>query len=50
MTLLIPCCSFPRHLPRGDVHLDDRGYRFEGRFPSFDELGDLEPWYVKKIR
>lgn len=42
--------AFPRHTPRGDVYLDDRGYRFEGRFPSFDELGDLEPWHARKKR
>ncbi len=30
------------------VHLDDRAYRFEGRFPSFDELGALRPWWSEE--
>lgn len=41
--------AIPRHTPRGAVHIDDRGYRFEGRFPTFDELGEPEPWFEKKI-
>lgn len=26
------------------VYIDDRGYRFEGRFPSFDEIRALKQW------
>jgi len=26
------------------VYIDDRGWRFEGRFPTFDEIGALRQW------
>lgn len=32
--------------PKADVYIDDRGFRFEGKFPSAAELAILrEPWY-----
>lgn len=30
--------------PRARVYIDDRGYRFEGTFPSVDELDKLDVW------
>jgi hypothetical protein len=30
--------------PRALVYLDDRGYRFEGVFPSLEELDALDVW------
>jgi hypothetical protein len=35
---------FPVSKPPAELYLDDRAWRFEGRFPSLDELADLEPW------
>ena len=39
---------FPLHKPPAEVYIDDRGWRFEGTFPSFELLGELEPWTRKK--
>lgn len=33
---------FPRHKPPADVYLSRRALRFEGRFPSLDEIARLE--------
>ena len=30
--------------PRAKVYIDDRGYRFEGTFPSVDELDAMDVW------
>lgn len=35
---------FPLHKPPAEVYIDDRAYRFEGSFPTLDELGALQPW------
>ena len=35
---------FEAHKPRALVYIDDRGYRFEGTFPSVEELLALKPW------
>ncbi|MCB9598345.1 MAG: SHOCT domain-containing protein [Sandaracinaceae bacterium] len=37
--------AFPAGHVDAALHLDDRAHRFEGRFPSADELGALRPWY-----
>ncbi len=34
--------------PHADVYIDDRGYRFEGKFPTLDELKKLVPWNKQK--
>ena len=33
--------------PHGSVYLDDKGYTFEGKFPSVDELLAFERWDKK---
>lgn len=40
---------FPAGKPPAELYIDDRGYRFDGTFPSFDELGALEPW-TRRVR
>lgn len=30
--------------PPCDIYIDDNGYRFEGVFPSFNEIRGLKPW------
>jgi len=34
-----------RGKPHCNVYLDDRGYRFDGFFPSLSHLKSLEKWY-----
>ncbi|MEQ8895134.1 MAG: hypothetical protein EVA89_34260 [Sandaracinaceae bacterium] len=38
---------FPVAKPPAELYLDDRGWRFTGTFPTFDELADLAPWTKK---
>ena len=35
---LVDQILFPFHKPAAKVYLDDRGVRFEGKFPSVDEM------------
>lgn len=40
--------AFPASLPADlSVLIDDRAFRFEGRFPTWDELGRLVPWHER---
>ena len=40
--------AFPASLPPDlRVLVDDRAFRFEGRFPTWDELGQLVPWHER---
>ena len=39
--------KFPRTKPPAHVYIDDRGWRFEGIFPSLDALDAFEPWYKR---
>jgi len=36
--------SFPTEKPQAVVYLDDRGWRFDGVFPSLDEIDKFHPW------
>ena len=36
--------TFPTQKPAAFIAIDDRGYRFSGRFPSLDELRVFKPW------
>ncbi|MDQ3031647.1 MAG: hypothetical protein M3Y87_04460 [Myxococcota bacterium] len=36
--------SFPRSKPPARVYIDDRGWRFEGTFPTLEEIDGFEPW------
>ena len=36
---------FPKTKPPAHVYLDDRGWRFEGTFPSLDDIDAFEPWH-----
>ncbi len=39
---------FPVAKPPAELYLDDRAYRFDGTFPSFDALAELTPWTRKR--
>ncbi len=40
---------WPSSKPAASVYLDDRGLRFEGRWPSIAEIQEAStPWYQKK--
>jgi hypothetical protein len=41
---------FPRTKPPAHVYLDDRGWRFEGSFPSLEALDAFEPWHKRAPR
>lgn len=36
--------SFPTEKPYAGIYLDDRGWRFEGEYPSVDEINSFTPW------
>lgn len=38
--------SFPEDKPPAQVSIDDRAVRFEGTFPSIDDLLEFEPWHT----
>jgi hypothetical protein len=40
--------SFPKYKPLCVVMLDDRAYKFSGKFPRPDRLFGFEPWYKKQ--
>lgn len=47
---LINKIAFPDHKPAAQVYIDDRGYRFDGTFPSPAKLRKLfTPWYHQGI-
>ncbi len=39
---------FPVAKPPAELYIDDRAFRFDGTFPSFDELAQLAPWTHKR--
>lgn len=41
---IVNAISFPQTKPRAWVFIDDRGWRFEGTFPTLDTLETLERW------
>lgn len=41
---------FPRTKPPAHVYLDDRGWRFEGTFPSVDAIDAFRPWHAREPR
>lgn len=36
--------DFPDHKPPCVLFIDDRGYQFNGKFPSIDEISSFRPW------
>lgn len=40
--------EFPTEKPQAIVYLDDRGWRFDGTWPSLDELAAFQPWNRRK--
>lgn len=39
---------FPEHKPSAFLIIDDRAFRFEGRWPSVTEMFNTQPWYKKR--
>ena len=39
--------GFPRHKPPAIMTIDDRGYQFNGTWPSADEIAAFRPWYKR---
>ena len=42
--------SFPKHKPPALVYLDDRAMRFEGTFPTAQEIHQARPWNKKESK
>lgn len=40
--------EFPTEKPQAIVYIDDRGWRFDGTWPSLDELAAFQPWNRRK--
>lgn len=40
--------KFPKHKPAALIYVDDRAYRFEGHFPTADEIHRARPWNKEK--
>jgi len=38
---------WPLRKPAAFLTIDDRGWRFEGAFPSPDEIADFRPWWKR---
>ncbi len=36
--------KFPSEKPQAIVYIDDRGWRFDGSFPSLDDIASFRPW------
>lgn len=45
---LVERISFPREKPLAHIYIDDRAWRFEGVFPTADEVRAFEPWNRRK--
>ncbi len=39
--------KFPTQKPPAHITIDDRGFHFEGRFPSIEEIFNFKPWYKR---
>jgi len=40
--------EFTNVKPIAKIYLDDRGFRFDGMFPTIQEIDDFEPWHKGK--
>ncbi|MBX7192357.1 MAG: hypothetical protein K1X94_09875 [Sandaracinaceae bacterium] len=45
--LVLGQLRFPRTKPPAHVYLDDRGWRFDGVFPSLEAIEAFEPWHKR---
>lgn len=41
--------SFPRNKPAALIYIDDRAWRFEGTFPTVQEVYQARPWNKKEM-
>lgn len=39
--------GFPQHKPQATIYIDDRGFHFEGKFPTLDYVNSFKPWNKK---
>lgn len=44
---IIERVSISARKPHAFIYIDDRGWRFEGTFPTMEELRTFEPWMKK---
>lgn len=42
--LLVKSILWPKHKIPAVMQIDDRGFHFEGRFPSADQICEFKPW------
>ena len=40
--------GFPTEKPPAVITLDDRGWLFEGQWPTLEQLKAFKPWYLRK--
>lgn len=45
---VVDTITFPRSKPPARIYVDDRGWRFEGTFPTLEEIDAFLPWFQKK--
>ncbi len=41
---LFACLAFPTTKPGALLYIDDRGFHFEGEFPTVDYIRKFKPW------
>jgi hypothetical protein len=46
---VVRAISFPKVKPQALVYLDDRAVRFQGHFPTKEEIHRLRPWKVYQV-
>lgn len=37
--------NFPAFKPPAILYIDDRGYQFDGKFPTVEYIDEFKPWY-----
>lgn len=37
--------EFPKNKPQAKLIIDDRGFQFQGKFPTLDYIDNFVPWY-----
>lgn len=46
-TAMVGAIAWPLHKPPAHVSLDDRGWRFDGAWPTMQEIKDFRPWHKR---
>lgn len=45
---LLESMEFPSQKPAAHLTIDDRAFRFDGVFPTADEINNFKPWHKKE--